>query len=61
MELIDPNRFYPTNRHAAAAFREETTGERDRPESSGEGSSASLKTVPGATTRGQSVQSRRLA
>ena len=23
MELIDENRFYPTNRHAAAAFREE--------------------------------------
>jgi MFS superfamily sulfate permease-like transporter len=23
MELIDPGRFYPTNRHAAAAFREE--------------------------------------
>jgi high affinity sulfate transporter 1 len=26
MELIDENRFYPTNRHAAAAFREETKG-----------------------------------
>ena len=25
MELIDPSRFYPTNRHAAAAFREEAT------------------------------------
>jgi high affinity sulfate transporter 1 len=24
-ELIDPNRFYPTNRHAAAAFREDST------------------------------------
>jgi SulP family sulfate permease len=24
MERIDPGRFYPTNRHAAAAFREET-------------------------------------
>jgi len=24
MELIDPGRFYPTNRHAAAAFREES-------------------------------------
>ena len=23
MELIDPSRFYPTNRHAAAAFRED--------------------------------------
>ena len=23
MELIDPNRFYPTNRHAATAFRED--------------------------------------
>ena len=23
MELIDPRRFYPTNRHAAAAFRED--------------------------------------
>ena len=22
MELIDPSHFYPTNRHAAAAFRE---------------------------------------
>ena len=21
MELVDPGRFYPTNRHAAAAFR----------------------------------------
>jgi MFS superfamily sulfate permease-like transporter len=25
MELIDPKRFFPTNRHAAAAFREEPT------------------------------------
>jgi MFS superfamily sulfate permease-like transporter len=24
MELIDPNRFYPTNRHVAEAFSEET-------------------------------------
>ncbi|MEJ2188045.1 MAG: sodium-independent anion transporter, partial [Acidobacteriota bacterium] len=24
MELLDENRFYPTNRHAAAAFRRET-------------------------------------
>ena len=23
MELIDQKRFYPTNRHAAAAFRED--------------------------------------
>ena len=26
MELIDPRRFYPTNRHAAAAFREDPEG-----------------------------------
>ena len=25
MELVDPGRFYPTNRHAAAAFREATS------------------------------------
>ena len=25
LPLIDPNRFFPTNRHAAAAFREEGT------------------------------------
>jgi hypothetical protein len=24
MELLDKNRFYPTNRHAAAAFRKES-------------------------------------
>ena len=24
MELIDESRFYPTNRHAAAAFREDS-------------------------------------
>ena len=28
LALIDQNRFYPTNRHAAAAFREETGGGR---------------------------------
>jgi sulfate permease, SulP family len=28
MKLIDQNRFYPTNRHAAVAFREETDGGR---------------------------------
>ena len=27
MELIDPGRFYPTNRHAAAAFREDSERE----------------------------------
>jgi hypothetical protein len=26
MELIDPHCFYPTNRHAAAAFRETLKG-----------------------------------
>jgi MFS superfamily sulfate permease-like transporter len=26
MELVEPDRFYPTNRHAAAAFRRETAG-----------------------------------
>jgi MFS superfamily sulfate permease-like transporter len=26
MELVAPGRFYPTNRHAAAAFRAETAG-----------------------------------
>ena len=25
MKLVDPARFYPTNRHAAAAFREATS------------------------------------
>jgi high affinity sulfate transporter 1 len=29
MELVDPRRFYPTNRHAAAAFRAEVAGTSD--------------------------------
>ena len=29
MELIEPGRFYPTNRHAAQAFRGEQAAEKE--------------------------------
>jgi anti-anti-sigma regulatory factor len=34
IELIDPARFYPTNRHAAQAFRQSSGGGTAKPESS---------------------------
>ena len=33
IELIDPDRFYPTNRHAAQAFRQSTGGSTAEPDS----------------------------
>jgi hypothetical protein len=34
IELIDPGRFYPTNRHAAQAFRQSPEGGTAEPDSS---------------------------
>ena len=34
MELIDPDRFYPTNRHAAQAFRQSPESATAKPDSS---------------------------
>ena len=34
MELIDPSRFYPTNRHAAQAFRQSPERAMEEPDSS---------------------------
>jgi anti-anti-sigma regulatory factor len=36
MELIDPARFYPTNRHAAQAFRQSAESTTNEPDSSAE-------------------------
>jgi len=37
MEMIDPDRFYPTNRHAAQAFRQSPEGATAEPDPSAAG------------------------